>query len=73
MINNKIVDLAFADGILDLLDKLREEAVVDGINQRHLVSSYDVRIVRYTIGQWPKAFKSLFVAVVDADIPYMVC
>jgi hypothetical protein len=57
VVDNKVVNLAVANDLLDMFDVLGEEIDLYGIYQTHLLVVDEVGVVRNTIGQRPQTFE----------------
>ena len=73
VVHHQIVNGALAQDVLDILDVWNEEIYLYGVYEAHLFIGYQIRVVGNAVGQWPQAFKEVFVAVVHSHIVDVVC
>ena len=73
VVDDKVVNLAVTNDLLDMFQELREEVNLHRINEAHLLVINEIRVVTNTIRQWPQALKEVLVAVVHAYIKDFVC
>ena len=68
VVDDKVVDGAVADHLMDVLEKLGEEINFNRIDEAYLLIINEIGVVGHTIGQWPEPFEESLVAVVDAHV-----
>ena len=73
VVDDQIVDGAVADDLVNVLDELREEIDLHGVNETNLLIINEIRVVAYAIGQRPQSFEEMLVAVVDAHVVDVAC
>lgn len=68
MLNDKIVDLLFADLALEILEPLRSESGVDCIHYRDLIVDNHIRIIGHAEWNLELTFKKIDLMIVNADV-----
>ena len=72
MVDDKIIDFAVANHLVDILEELGEEINLYSIYQRYLLIVNDIRVVAHSVRQRPEALKTMLVAVVYAYVINLV-
>ena len=72
VVDDKIIDFAVANHLVDILEELGEEINLYSIYQRYLLIVNDIRVVTHSVRQRPEALKTMLVAVVYAYVINLV-
>ena len=71
MVDDEIVNGTFADDLADAFEIFGEEGHINGVNEGHsFVVGDEVGVIGYAQGKFPESFKTVFHAVVHADVVY---
>jgi hypothetical protein len=73
VVDDKVVDRTIADHFLDVFNVLGKEIYLYRVNQANFLIYNEIRVVGYTVWQWPQTLEQGFVAVVDTDVINVVC
>ena len=73
VVDDKVIDFAVANHLVDVLQELGEEIHLYCINQRYLLIVNDIRVVTHSVRQRPEALKTMLIAVVNAYVINFVC
>ena len=73
VMDNEIIYLPVANYFSNVLYELHEEVYFYCVYQYNFLVVDEVRVIAYSIRQWPQAFEKLLVAVVYAYIVELIC
>ena len=68
VVHDDIVNLTVADDAADVVEELREEVHLHGVDKCNLVVKDYVRVVAHAVRQRPETLEESLVAVVDANV-----